>query len=115
MPHDPARLNRPLTRQSIADGVAIEAAVLIGAPVYTTDGRSLGRVKKVGAECFLVDVRFAFDYWLSSRAIAGLDEGRVQLGIDKRQVADYLVDRDCLQDFDGLPPVSASPVVLLGA
>jgi hypothetical protein len=39
----------------------------------------------------------------------------VQLGIDKRQVADYLVDCDCLQDFDGLPPVSAVPVVLLGA
>src|SRR5688572_24716562 len=86
-----------------APAQVVTATSLIGAPVYTRDGHRLGTVKEATADCFLVDVRLAFDYWLSSRAIAAVAAGRVQLGIDKREVGAYLVDPDCLQDFTQLP------------
>jgi hypothetical protein len=83
----------------------------VGLPVYTSDGHQLGRVKEADERCFLVDVRFAFDYWLSMRAVAAVHRGRVLLGIDKRHVEEYLVDVDCLDDFEHLQPVTPDGTV----
>ena len=80
-------------------------SVPIGAPVYSRDGRRLGVVKQVQERCFLVDARLAFDYWLSTRCVAVVDGGQVRLGVNKRDVGDYLVDMDCPEDFEDLEPV----------
>lgn len=84
----------------------------VGLPVYTNDGRRIGRVKEAHERCFRVDVRFAFDYWLSMRAVAAVRRGRILLGVDKGQVEEYLVDIDCLDDFEHLEPVTPGGVVL---
>ncbi len=68
------------------------------APVYSRDGQHLGTVKEVRDRCFMVDVRLAFDYWLSSRCVATVRDGHVVLAVAKRQVSDYLVDADCPDD-----------------
>jgi hypothetical protein len=102
-----ARASQPSDDQPTSTGVVLP----IGLPVYTSDGRRLGRVKEAGERCFLVDVRFAFDYWLSMRAVAAVQRGRVRLGVDKRRVETYLVDVDCLDDFEHLQPVTADGTV----
>ena len=76
-----------------------------GASVVTRDGYKLGRIKESNDRCFLIDVRLAFDYWLSTRAVASVHDGEVDLGIEKREVGRYLVDIDCLDDFNDLPSV----------
>ncbi len=76
-----------------------------GASIYSRDGQRLGRVKEVRDRCLLVDARFAFDYWISLKAVAGIRAGRVLLGVDRHEVEQYLVDIDCLDDFDDLPAV----------
>lgn len=91
---------------------AAPPAASVGAAIYSRDRRCLGRVKEVGECCFLVDARFAFDYWLSTRAVVAVEEGRVLLGIDKRDVGDYLVDVDCLEDFEDLDPVTERGIAL---
>lgn len=78
---------------------------ILGSPIYTKDGRCLGTVKEAGPHCFRVDARFAFDYWLSMRAVAAIGEDSVRLGVEKREVGDYLVDIDCPEDFEDLEPV----------
>ena len=89
--------------QARTDSVAPED--LLGAPIYSRDGHRLGRVKETGDRCLLVDARFAFDYWISLKAVAGVRDGRVLLGIGRSEVEQYLVDVDCLDDFDDLPAV----------
>ena len=89
--------------QAQADAVAPDAVV--GAPIFSRDGHRLGRVKEARDRCLLVDVRFAFDYWISLKAVAGIRAGRVLLGVDRHEVEQYLVDIDCLDDFDDLPAV----------
>jgi len=82
-----------------------------GIAVHSRDGRRLGRVKEAHERCFLLDVPLAFDYWLSMRAVAAVAGGRVRLGVDKARVADYLVDPDCLDDFEHLEPVTPGGIV----
>jgi hypothetical protein len=86
------------------------AALPIGVAVITRDGHRLGQVKEANERCFLIDVRLAFDYWLSTRAVAAVREDDVLLGIDKCEVSSYLVDTDCLDDFEDLPPVPEQAV-----
>ena len=74
------------------------SGVPVGAPVSSRDDQLLGTVKEVRDRCFLVNVRLAFDYWLSSRCVATVGDGHVVLAVDKRQVSDYLVDVDCPDD-----------------
>lgn len=94
----------PLDEAGSEPGTAPVHAAL-GSSIYTKDGRCLGTVKEAGPHCFRVDARFAFDYWLSMRAVAVSGEDRVLLGVEKREVGDYLVDIDCLEDFEDLEPV----------
>ena len=84
----------------------------VGLPVYSSDGRRLGRVKEAHERCFRIDVRFAFDYWVSMRAVAAVRRGRILLSVEKGQVEEYLVDIDCLDDFEHLEPVTPGGVVL---
>jgi hypothetical protein len=109
LPATPAESSHLLHRET---SIVVPTTSVIGAVVYSRDRQRLGCVKDANADCMLIDARFAFDYWLSTRAIAQVMDGRVQLGIDKRQVGEYLVDRDCLDDFASLPSVSHRPVVL---
>ena len=79
----------------------------LGAAVYSRDGHRLGKVKKVRGGCLMLDVPFAFDYWLSARCVAAVQDGRVALGVDRRGVRNYLVDIDCPEDFEELEPIAA--------
>jgi hypothetical protein len=88
-------------------GMPTTVAVPLNAPLYSRDGQHLGTVKAVRDRCFLVDVRWAFDYWLSRRCVADVCDGQVILAVDKDQVADYLIDSDGL-DFDDGPAVDAA-------
>jgi hypothetical protein len=106
---------QPRGASPVVTAQVVPHTAVLGAWVYTRDGRRLGRVKEATTDCVLIDARFAFDYWLSSRAIAQITAGRVQLGIDKRQVGDYLVDRDCPEDFAALPAVTPHPIVVAAA
>ena len=103
--HDPSSVPAPR-----ATGRGVELPV--GMPIYSRDGQHLGRVKQVREGCFLVDVRLAFDYWLSRRCVAAVAGGHVRLAVDKRAVADYLVDADCPDDDaeeDAVVAVPADP------
>ena len=100
-PATPSHSPQPAARAQVA-----AATLSVGAAIYGRDGRYIGRVKEASERCFLVDVRFAFDYWLSTRAVAAVHDGEVLLGIEKREVGEYLVDVDCLEDFEELDPVS---------
>jgi hypothetical protein len=82
-------------------------AVPLNAPLSSRDGQHLGTVKAVHDRCFLVAVRWAFDYWLSRRCVAAVRDRQVILAVDKDQVADYLIDSDGL-DFDDGPAVDAA-------
>ena len=100
--HDPSPVPAPR-----ATGRGVELPV--GMPISSRDGQHLGSVKQVRAQCFLVDVRLAFDYWLSRRCVAAVEGGHVRLAVDKRAVADYLVDADCPDDEEVEDPVVAMP------
>ena len=98
--------------ESFQPETPMPATVPVGAPIYSRDDRRLGVVKEVTEHCFLVDARLAFDYWLSTRCVAAVTEGSVRLGVDKRDLGDYLVDMDCPEDFEDLEPVSANEEAL---
>lgn len=76
------------------DQEAPPSAVPIGAAIYSRDGTEIGTVKDVREERFLVAVPQAFDYWLSTRGVAGVREGQVILSVGIGAVAEYLVDED---------------------
>ncbi len=109
MTNSPAVIETNDQREEFPDPVQSELPA--GLRVYTRDGHRLGAVKEAHERCFLIDVRFAFDYWLSRRAVATVEQERVTLVIDKSQVEDYLVDPDCVED-DHLEPASEGPSAL---
>jgi hypothetical protein len=86
----------------------------VGIDVYTADGRRLGRVKRAHDRCIEIDARFAFDYWLSRRAVAAVHDDYVLLGIERARVGAYLVDPDCVED-DDLEPATESRLGLYAA
>ena len=61
-------------------------SVHAGARVMTADGKDLGVVKDVRADRFLVDVRWAPDYWLGIESVEQASEVVVQLVITKDDV-----------------------------
>jgi hypothetical protein len=92
--------------------VSPSAHPTVGLAIYTADGRRLGRVKRAAERCIQVDARFAFDYWISRRAVAAVENDQVLLGIERARVGTYLVDPDCIEDED-LEPVTGSRLGLL--
>jgi hypothetical protein len=57
-----------------------------GARVVTADAKQIGRVKVVREDEFLVEVRFAADYWLGIETVDEAAEDEVQLLITKSAV-----------------------------
>ena len=73
----------------------------VGAPIYSRAGQHPGTVKEAHDRCFLVAVRWAFDYWLSNHCVAAVRDGQLILAVDKSQVSDYLIDSNGLNFDDG--------------
>jgi hypothetical protein len=61
----------------------------IGAEVFTTDGKRLGKVKKVVGERFKVDIPWKADCWLSFSAIANCTPTRVSTIFPRRKLNEY--------------------------
>ena len=57
-----------------------------GAAVMSADGKRLGVVKEAHMDRFLVDVRFAPDYWLGTETVDTSDSEIVQLILTKDAV-----------------------------
>jgi hypothetical protein len=92
-------------------------SVSVGADVMSADGKRLGIVKEALQDRFLVDVRWAPDYWLGSETIDSADSEIVQLIITKdavgpaklrKEVSGPGLGRDA-EDFDGPSPVNRPP------
>jgi hypothetical protein len=64
----------------------INAAVRPGARVVSADGKQLGVVKDAREDRFLVDVRWAPDYWLGVETVDNASEDIVQLFVTKQAV-----------------------------
>ena len=64
-----------------------------GAEVVTSEGRVLGRVKRVEASAFQLDVPRQFDYWLESSLVKNSSATRVELLIGESDVVSYRMDR----------------------
>jgi hypothetical protein len=52
--------------------------VTIGATVATSDGRQIGKVKKIEKEAFLVDAPRQLDYWLHTTLAKEATKERVE-------------------------------------
>jgi hypothetical protein len=61
-------------------------AVHSGARVVTADGKQIGLVKDVRLDRFLVDVRWAPDYWLGTETVGDASEDLVQLLVAKEDL-----------------------------
>ena len=70
------------------------ANVTVGAPVRTSDGHELGKVKEVVGGCFKVDASMQPDYWLAtdciientaSNSVVTLRFGKDELGDAKQE------------------------------
>ena len=80
--------------ESSSDHGPPSTAVPVDAAIFSRDGTQIGSVKEVREDRFLVAVPMAFDYWLSTRCIATVQDGQVVLGVDIGAVAEYLVDEE---------------------
>ena len=91
--------------------------IRIGVPVMSADGKRLGVVKDVRDDRFLVDVRWAPDYWLGTETVDNASEELVQLIITKEavgpaklrnQVEGPGISNDA-ENFGGPAPVNRLP------
>ncbi len=83
------------------------AEIVDGAAVFTSDGKEIGKVKKVEATAFHVDAPRALDYWLESTLVAEATESRLDLSIAESEVAGYKMDRPFDHNgFREAPPAS---------
>jgi hypothetical protein len=84
----------------LSGGNDLEVAdeITIGAWVFTSDGRELGRVKKTETGAFQVDAPLAFDYWLDRTLVKGATEERVDLLIANSDLHGYKMDNPTDQD-----------------
>jgi hypothetical protein len=60
--------------------------VVAGARVISADGKQLGVVKDVRVDRFLVDVRWAPDYWLGTETVDNASQDIVQLFVPKQGI-----------------------------
>ena len=60
--------------------------VFVGAHVMSADGKQLGVVKDARIDRFLVDVRWAPDYWLGVETVENSSPDTVQLVIPKQGI-----------------------------
>jgi hypothetical protein len=92
-------------------------AVQIGARVVSADGKQLGVVKQARGDRFLVDARWALDYWLGTEAIDNASDDLVQLIITRdgigpaklhNEVKGPGIDNDA-ESFGGPAPANRPP------
>ena len=87
----------------------------IGAFVVTSDGRELGRIKRVQSHAFLVDAPLQFDYWLETDRVTAGDAERVELNIHSSQLGAYKMDRPNDPDeFQSVPNDALTPTGIRG-
>ncbi len=67
--------------------------IAVGAPVFTSDGHELGRVKKIEQSAFLIDVPKHFDYWLERTLIKEATNQRVDLTVAEAELGGHKMDR----------------------
>ena len=90
-------------------------SILVGATVVTSDGKELGRVKKVDESAFLVDAPRQFDYWLSNEVAASATEERIDLSIGESDLAAYKMDNPHdHNEFRAKAPKSLDPGTVQG-
>jgi hypothetical protein len=66
--------------------------ISINAKVVTSDGKELGKVKKIEGPAFQVDAPMALDYWLASNLAGTSTAEKVELLIAESDVAGYKMD-----------------------
>jgi hypothetical protein len=69
------------------------AEIVVGATVITSDGRELGRVKKVEPSAFLVDAPRQIDYWLECTLAKDVTAERLHLTIAEGDLGSYKMDK----------------------
>jgi len=74
-----------------------------GDRVVSADGKDLGLIKEIKADCFKVDVRWAPDYWLGTEIVDSAEQGIVQLFITKDGVGPAKLHGVDKIDGSGLP------------
>lgn len=70
------------------------SSVHVGARVMSADGKQLGVVKDVRTDRFLVDVRWAPDYWLGTESVDNQSEELVQLILTKDVIGSAKLRQD---------------------
>ena len=96
------------------------AVVTPGAHVMSADGKRLGIVKDARADRFLVDVKWAPDYWLGNETIDNSSEEQVQLLITKEAIGTAKLRSNVegpginsdAEDIGGLSPQNRPPPTL---
>ena len=88
------------------------AMARVGLRVMSADGKQLGIVKEVHDDCFLVDARWAPDYWLGTETIEAIVNENVQLTLARTEVGSAKLRREIVgpglgkdaADFNGPSP-----------
>jgi hypothetical protein len=62
------------------------AAVNVGVRVVSADGKQLGSIKEAREDRFLIDVKWAPDYWLGTETIDNASEDLVQLILTREAI-----------------------------
>ena len=70
--------------------------IRIGARVISADGKQLGTVKDFREDRFLVDVRWAPDYWLGVESVDNASDDIVQLSVTKQEIGSAKLHLDAL-------------------
>ncbi|MGE3076919.1 MAG: hypothetical protein AB7N24_16960 [Dehalococcoidia bacterium] len=81
--------------------------ITAGAAIFTSDGKELGKVKKVEPSAFQVDAPRALDYWLENTLVSDTSETSVTLSIAESELGGYKMDKP--HDHNGFreaPPAS---------
>ena len=95
-------------------------AIMVGASVMSSDGKQLGVIKETRVDRFLVDVRWAPDYWLGTETVDTADSELVQLILTKEsigpaklrhEVSGPGINKDA-EDFGGPAPQNRPPPTL---
>ena len=71
-------------------------AVHPGARVMSADGKQVGVVKDARVDRFLVDVRWAPDYWLGIETVDNATEDIVQLFVTKSSIGSAKLHLDAM-------------------
>lgn len=95
-------------------------AIQVGSRVVSADGKQLGIVKDSRADRFLIDVRWAPDYWLGTETVDNADDELVQLILTKEGIGPAKLRNevqgpginDDAENFGGPAPQNRPPPTL---